>query len=103
MFADNLTLAARARLVVRAFITVECFGPSVGYFASAPKSFSICPKTDEVAMRAAHDAEGLKPSYTQGHRYVGVFVGSAAMEDEWILPQVKTWVNGIEALACMAV
>ncbi len=74
----------------------------MGYFPADPKSLSISSKADEAATRAAHEAEGLTLNYTRGHRYVCGFVGLEAMEDGWIIPQVVTWLKGIESLTCVA-
>ena len=41
--------------------------------------------------------------YTRSTQYVGGFIGLAAMEDEWIMPQVKNWAAGVKSLAKVAV
>ena len=88
--------------MARALIAARRYGPSVGYFPSPEKSWCIVPAAEEEAARAAHDAEGVCPRFTRGHRYVGGFVGSDAMEDAWILPQVQVWTAGVRALARVA-
>jgi hypothetical protein len=39
---------------------------------------------------------------SEGHRYLGGFVGSGAAEAAWLDPQVDQWVDGVEALAMVA-
>ena len=102
-FADDLTLAGRAKECARAFNTVRKFGPSIGYFAGAPKSWVICSGEAEMEVREIMMEHDINIQYTRGTRYVGGFIGSEAMEDKWIQPQVKTWEAGVKALAKVAV
>jgi len=46
---------------------------------------------------------GIDIQYTRGTRYVGGFIGSGAMEDAWIRPQVAVWAEGVKALARVAI
>ena len=101
-FADDLTLAGRSRAVAGAMKTVITYGPSLGYYAAAAKSWVICAEWAEGAAREQMEAQGLQIQYTRGHRYVGGFVGSDAAERDWVEPQVKTWVEGVESLAKVA-
>ena len=56
--------------------------------------------------RGCHPADlqdgGAPREIHAGQRYVGGFVGSDAMEDEWIRPQVAAWVKGVKLLARVA-
>ena len=36
---------------------------------------------------------------TEGHRYVGGFVGTAASQAAWLRPKINEWVAGVAALA----
>ena len=101
-FADDLTLAGKSRDVAGAMKSVIKHGPSLGYFAAAAKSWVICAEWAEAAARDAMGAQDLTIQYTRGHRYVGGFVGSDEAEVCWIEPQVKTWVQGVESLAKVA-
>ena len=60
-----------------------------GYYPEPAKSFVICPKADEDAAKAAFSALNLPVQYCRGHRYVGGYMGSLAMRDRWIEPQVE--------------
>ena len=44
----------------------------------------------------------LPVQFFRGHRCVGGFVGSRAMQDWWVEPMVEKWVRGIKALAQVA-
>ena len=73
-YADDLTLAGRARPVARALATACRFGPSLGYFPSAEKSWCIVSAAGEEGARITHDNEAVSTQYTRGHRYVGGFI-----------------------------
>ena len=66
-FADDLTLGSRARPVARALVAACRYGPSLGYYPSAAKSWCVLPAADEAAARAAHAKEGVTTQYTRGH------------------------------------
>ena len=40
--------------------------------------------------------------HTDGHRYLGGFVGSGEAEAAWVDTQVKQWVDGVHSLAAVA-
>ena len=102
-FADDLTLAGRVKECAQALNTVSQFGPSIGYFAGAPKLWVICSGEAEGEVRDIMSDHDITIQYTRGTRYVGGFIGSEAMEDNWITPQVKTWEAGVKILAKVAV
>ena len=102
-YADDLTLAGGAEECAAAFNTVRRFGPSIGYFAGAPKSWVICSEEVEDEVKEIMEGKGIEIQYTRGTRYVGGFIGSAAMEDAWITPQVDAWAEGVKALARVAI
>ena len=70
-FADDLTLAGRAKECARAFNTVRKFGSSIGYFAGAPKSWVIFSGEAEGEVRDIMIDHDITIQYTRGTRYVG--------------------------------
>jgi len=62
----------------------------------------ICSGEAEREVREIMMEHDINIQYTRGTRYVGGFIGSEAMEDRWIQPQVKTWEAGVKALAKVA-
>ena len=101
-YADDFVITGPAWSNARCFNLLKRWGPSVGYFPSAEKSFHICPRRDEARAKAEFEAAGLQVQYTRGHRYVGGFIGSVRMEERWLLPQVKLWEDGVKAIAQIA-
>ena len=97
--ADDWTLAGRAKECARALATICRLGPSIGYFASAEKSWCIVSAEGEASAKALHTAEGCNVRFTRGQRYVGGFVDGKVEEKAWLEPQVAKWVEGVESLA----
>ena len=73
-----------------------------GYLPEPEKSFLICPIATEQSAKAVFVEANLPVQFRRGHRYVGGYVGSAAMKDRWVEPMVEKWVRGVESLAMVA-
>ncbi len=54
---------------------------------------------NEAAARASHEAVGPTVLYTSSHRYVGSVIGLLNNKEEWITPQVQTWVEDDKVLS----
>ena len=46
--------------------------------------------------------KGLKIQITQGHHYVGGFIGSHTMKQTWLQPTIQQWVTKVEVLSKVA-
>ena len=101
-FADDLAAMGTPEDVAACLVELQRVGPMFGYYPEPEKSWGICPLADEAAAKAAFEAMELNVNWTRGHRYVGGFVGSVAMRNRWIEPQVEQWVAAVEALAKVA-
>ena len=101
-YADDFAMVARASVCAGIYGRLCRIGPSVGYFASPPKSWGICPRRHQEAAQRIFQEAGLQLKWSRGQRYVGGFVGSIAMRDRWLSPMVKEWVAGVERLAAVA-
>ena len=53
-------------------------GRRYGYFVEPSKSTYICKLADEAIAREAFESRGLDIGFSQGERYLGGFIGSAA-------------------------
>ena len=73
-----------------------------GYLPEPEKYFAICPLVAEELARPIFAAADFPVRFCRGHRYVGGFVGSRAMQDWWVEPMMASWVCGIEALSRVA-
>ncbi|KAL7530537.1 hypothetical protein ACHAWF_003421 [Thalassiosira exigua] len=63
-------------------------GPQVSYYLEDDKSWAVCPRVQEEELKGVFEGAGLWVKFTRGHRLVGGFVGSEAMADRWVKPQV---------------
>ena len=101
-YADDAAMQGTPRAVSECFTLLCRLGPMHGYFPEPEKSYAICPEALMVSARSTFIANNLPVSFVSGHRYVGGHVGSRAMRDKWIAPQVAKWTAGIKALASVA-
>ena len=102
-YADDAAMMGLAKEAAACFEKLVAVGPQFGYHPEPAKSFVICPLADEEAAKAEFTAKNLPVKFCRGHRYVGGFVGSRAMQDRWVDPMVEKWVESIQALAKVAV
>ena len=84
------------------FQQLVTLGPMFGYLPEPETSFLICPIATEQSAKAVFAAANLPVQFRRGHRYVGGYVGLAAMKDQWVEPMVKRWVCGVKLLAMVA-
>ena len=74
-------------------------GPPLGYFPNAPKTWLITkPEHYERARQIFPDVNVT----TEGHAFLGSFIGSSAGAQKFVDDQVKEWSKDIEALAKIA-
>jgi hypothetical protein len=93
MFGKLSDIATAQRLL-------QQLGPRRGYFPEPEKSIIITRQDTPSSALDVLDEFNFKKS--EGHRYVGGFVGSGATEAAWIDPQIDRWVNGIKSLSMVA-
>ena len=94
MVASISALAKAQRLLLE-------LGPRRGYFPEPEKSILIAPHNTPSTDLALLDEFNFQR--TDGHRYVGGFVGSGTTEAQWIDPQVEKWIAGVHALSKVAI
>ena len=77
-------------------------GPDFGYYPEPAKSFYIRPLADELEAKAVFSAINLPVKFCRGHHYVSGFVGSKAIQDRWVEPMMKKWMDRVKVLAKVA-
>jgi hypothetical protein len=97
-----MAMMGASKRITRVFQLLMEKGPSMGYFPEATKSYHICPKEEEAEARAAFEAVGIHVNFCCGKHYVGGFIGSEAILEQWLEPKVRQWVEGVEILAHIA-
>jgi hypothetical protein len=99
-YADDMALDGTAEQVDTLWSMLEEQGPGRGYFAEPEKSIVVCRPEDTAALRRILGHHNFR--YCDGHRYLGGFIGSDEIRDEWVGNQVVKWVQGIHDLARVA-
>ncbi len=101
-FADDSMSAGAAELNANCLQYLCEHGPARGYHPEPEKSYYICKKADEEVARAAFAASGLTIQFSQGHRYLGGFLGSEQTKNEWLGEKVDGWTQTVEVMATIA-
>ena len=78
-------------------------GPARGYYHELSKIIFIPDNTATAhADRCREILVELPFKHQTGARYLGSFLGSDEERQEWLRPQIQTWVEGIQKLATVA-
>ena len=74
--------------------------PQRGYYPEPSKSVVIC--RDDCREQAAKHLEKFNFKYTNGHRYLGTFIGTPEARKQWLEPQIEQWAGRVRKLARIA-
>ena len=96
-FADDDAMAGPSKRVAVAMALLQCQGPARGYFPEPAKNIVVC---QEAQTDQAHRTlERFDFQYSDGHRYVGGFIGSDTARIKWLAPMIQEWVFRVNQLA----
>jgi hypothetical protein len=99
-YADDAAMAGPIDGIAEAQRLLLEHGPRRGYFPEPDKSILIAPiATPPSALEPLAE---FNFRHTDGHRYLGGFVGSGESEAAWVDPQVHHWKEGVHRLAAAA-
>ena len=73
-------------------------GPSYGYFPEESKSIRVVKARDTAAVEAFKVQTKANVKVTNGHQYLGGFVGDRDKEEAWIREQAATWGLAVKAV-----
>jgi len=96
-YADDAAMSGPAQGVAEAMELLEHLGPARGYYPEPAKSILVC--REEHMEHARRTLERFNFQYSDGHRYVGGFIGSEAARAKWLAPKIQDWVYGVNQLA----
>jgi hypothetical protein len=99
-YANDFVMAGPCSIIKPPVATLEQLGPERGYFPEPAKSIVIV-RPDEQAAARQHLQE-YHFQYHDGYRYVGGYIGTKESREEWLLPQIQKWKEGVETLARVA-
>ena len=86
-YADDMGIASPAAAVGKAMDRLLQLGPDRGYFPEPSKSILICSPTQLPTTQ--HTLAWFNFGFTDGHRYVGGFLGCDTARQEWLEPQIQ--------------
>lgn len=101
-YADDLSSAGQAHDNAAMFAYIVQHEQRYGYFPEPAKSSYVCKEEDEAIEREEFQSRGLCVQYTQGHRYLGGFLGSSAAKKEWVESLIQVWTRLVETLVDIA-
>jgi hypothetical protein len=96
-YADDFSMVGKSKAVARAMDLLVTLGPARGYYPEPTKSLLIC-HDGEQAEALTHLGRFHFAS-SNGHRYVGGFIGTPEARSAWLEPKIQAWIGGIDALA----
>lgn len=87
--------------IAQAMCLLQEHGPAQGYYPPEPaKSILICECESQDAWLSVLEEFDFKRR--DGCRYIGGFIGTDAARQEWLVPQIQKWVQGVESLTKVA-
>ena len=101
-FADDAAKVGSARFNAQCLAFLVEHGPKYGYFPKPEKSFHVCKEVDEEVAMEEFQSRGLDVQFVRGHRYLGGFVGSKELKEQFVTSKVEGWCNTVRALAEIA-
>ncbi len=101
-YCDDAGAASEALPNARCLDFLVKFRPAYGYYPEPRKSYYICKAEDEPAARRAFEGYDLEINYLRGQRYLGGFIGSTQMKEEWLGDFVGKWVSAVKTLSVVA-
>ena len=99
-YADEFAMAGPVTGIAKAMRLLLHHRPSRGYYPEPSKSIFVCNAEDREQARTVLEEFNFR--HLEGTRYIGGFIGSNASQDEWLQPQIDSWVDGVKKLAGVA-
>jgi len=98
-FADDSGAAGLLKALKIWWDALQAMGPAYGYFPKPSKTYLI------VKEEHLEEAQKLFPDLqitTEGHRYLGSYIGTEAGKNQFIQEKCAEWIEEIEGLASIA-
>ena len=100
-FADNLAVAGKINEIKSFWDVIEKIGPKYGYFQKASKSYLIV-KNQQVDFASVIFNETDVKITTEGHRHLGVVIGSKEFKSKYIKALLNDWNDQLLLLSQIA-
>ena len=100
-YADDSACVAQLSDLQSWFKKLSDMGPKYGYFPEARKSVLVVGEKDFSLAEEVIGSLGVK--IVTGHRFLGGFVGSSELRNEYVKTKIDTWIKSIGILSEVAV
>eukprot|EP00794_Sanderia_malayensis_P005044 gene5044-biopygen4106 len=100
-FADDLGGAGKLHVVRSWWNRIVEFGPKLGYFPNATKSWLVIKLDVEQEAREIFDGTDIQIT-TEGRKYLGGFIGSKEGKDSYVSSLVSSWCDQLKVLSRIA-
>ena len=98
-FADDSAAGGKIQDLQKWWQNMQDQGPAFGYFPKASKTWLI---VKEQYLEIAQESFKNINITTEGHRYLGSYIGNETGKLKFVLEKAKDWVSEIECLATIA-
>ena len=100
-YADDIGGGSKLVNLRRWWEKVEYFGPLLGYYPKASKSWLVVKEEMLSEAETLFNGTGINIT-TEGRKYLGNFVGKRTGEEDYVKELVEDWVNQVEELSKIA-
>eukprot|EP00794_Sanderia_malayensis_P017855 gene17855-biopygen15282 len=100
-FADDLGGAGKLHVVRSWWNHIVEFGPKLGYFPNATKSWIVIKPDVEQEAREIFDGTNIQIT-TEERKYLGGFIGSKKGKDSYVSSLVSSWCDQLKVLSRIA-
>ena len=100
-FADDATTGGKLRSLRQWWDDLERMGPDYGYYVNSAKSWLIAKEEHLTDATNIFENTGVQIT-KEGHRNLGVALGTRSFTEEYVSKQVQMWVDEVKQLATIA-
>jgi hypothetical protein len=90
-YVDDAMAAGKLGDVMRYFKRLEVVGKPYGYYPEETKSILVVPVKDTEVATEFKRVSKAAVVISNGHRYLGGFVGDKDLVRAWVVDQVEAW------------
>lgn len=102
-YADDASAIGNFEALHSLFTDLASIGPTFGYLPNASKSILVVPEHRVAAAELFFNSvHRYNISIRTGSRYLGGFIGSEQLQDEYVSSKVSDWEMGIERFVMVA-
>ena len=97
-FADDIGGAGSLEALLSWWLRVQEFGPRLGYYPNAGKSWLVVKGEVEGLAKIVFDGTGIQIT-ADGRRYLGSFIGSGEGKVQYVEEKIDEWCSQLKVLS----